>query len=127
MADQYGGLGWEDPTMMNNLGAAYTDSSLYENGIYNDANGVSQNDGTGLPTEAASYSRQLVKRSMNQQLAQRARTPWDSFGGDIVGQQPPGWENTDDDEDLESKALLAKRDAQSKRKQIPPFVQKLSR
>lgn len=29
--------------------------------------------------------------------------------------------------DLEQRALLAKKDAQAKRKQIPPFVQKLSR
>jgi heat shock transcription factor len=33
----------------------------------------------------------------------------------------------DDDEELEQKAAIAKKDAQSKRKQIPPFVQKLSR
>ncbi len=36
-----------------------------------------------------------------------------------------GWINAD--EDLEQKALIAKRDAQAKRKPIPPFVQKLSR
>lgn len=29
--------------------------------------------------------------------------------------------------ELEQRALLAKKDAQAKRKQIPPFVQKLSR
>jgi heat shock transcription factor len=33
----------------------------------------------------------------------------------------------DDDEELEHKAAAAKKDAQAKRKQIPPFVQKLSR
>ena len=33
----------------------------------------------------------------------------------------------EDEEDLETKVALAKRDAQGKRKQIPPFVQKLSR
>jgi heat shock transcription factor len=36
-------------------------------------------------------------------------------------------EETDDVEVLEERALQAKRDAQTKRKQIPPFVQKLSR
>ncbi|KAI4171261.1 MAG: hypothetical protein LQ348_006957 [Seirophora lacunosa] len=36
-----------------------------------------------------------------------------------------GWRNEGDD--LDQKALVAKRDAQAKRKQIPPFVQKLSR
>jgi heat shock transcription factor len=33
----------------------------------------------------------------------------------------------EDEEDLNMKVAMAKRDAQGKRKQIPPFVQKLSR
>lgn len=33
----------------------------------------------------------------------------------------------DDIQELEQKAQVAKRDAQAKRKQIPPFVQKLNR
>jgi heat shock transcription factor, other eukaryote len=36
-------------------------------------------------------------------------------------------EETDDVDVLEERALQAKRDAQANRKQIPPFVQKLSR
>lgn len=36
-------------------------------------------------------------------------------------------EDSDSIERLEEKAAVAKREAQSKRKQIPPFVQKLSR
>jgi heat shock transcription factor len=36
-------------------------------------------------------------------------------------------EENDSIERLEERAAIAKRDAQSKRKQIPPFVQKLSR
>jgi len=36
-------------------------------------------------------------------------------------------EENDNIELLEEKATVAKRDAQAKRKQIPPFVQKLSR
>jgi heat shock transcription factor len=36
-------------------------------------------------------------------------------------------EETDCIEALEEKATVAKREAQAKRKQIPPFVQKLSR
>jgi heat shock transcription factor len=38
-----------------------------------------------------------------------------------------GQNQEEDEEDLETKVALAKRDAQGKRKQIPPFVQKLSR
>ena len=33
----------------------------------------------------------------------------------------------EDEQELDMKVQLAKRDAQGKRKQIPPFVQKLSR
>jgi len=36
-------------------------------------------------------------------------------------------DEVDDIEILEKRALLVKRDALNKRKQIPPFVQKLSR
>jgi len=36
-------------------------------------------------------------------------------------------EENDSIELLEERAAIAKREAQSKRKQIPPFVQKLSR
>lgn len=69
-------------------------------------------------------SGQLVRRNPNQQLAARGRSAWDAFDGN--GHQE--WENNeDDDESLEQKALLAKKDAQAKRKQIPPFVQKLNR
>ena len=38
---------------------------------------------------------------------------------------PQGYPKQDDD--LDQQALRAKRDAEAKRKQIPPFVQKLSR
>jgi len=67
---------------------------------------------------------QLVRRNTNQQLAARGRNLWDPYNNQP---QPATWENTDDDEELEKKAVIAKKDAQSKRKQIPPFVQKLSR
>jgi heat shock transcription factor len=55
--------------------------------------------------------------------------PWGSFGDDSLldPQNSNGMEETDNIELLEEKAIIAKRDAQSKRKQIPPFVQKLSR
>ncbi|KAF7562432.1 hypothetical protein G7046_g1703 [Stylonectria norvegica] len=56
--------------------------------------------------------------------------PWNSFGGEdnaLLQQNPP--ENVpeqDSIELLEEMASKAKREAQTKRKQIPPFVQKLS-
>ena len=66
---------------------------------------------------------QLVRRNPNQQLAPAPRrNQWDEFLG-----PPQQWEAVDDEEELEQKAAVAKKDAQAKRKQIPPFVQKLSR
>jgi heat shock transcription factor len=126
--DQY--LNWDDAAIMNNVASAYPDPSLYDSNMYttNTNGSMPQVSGTNLPTDPATYSGQLVKRNTNQQLAARGRSPWETFNGDSGGgQQAGGWENTDDDEELEQKAMLARKDAQSKRKQIPPFVQKLSR
>jgi heat shock transcription factor len=74
---------------------------------------------------------------MNQSLVSRGprafngstnASAWPGDFGDGTGlelQGGGGWINTD--EQLEQRALIAKREAQAKRKQIPPFVQKLSR
>ncbi|KAL8717730.1 MAG: hypothetical protein Q9225_005056 [Loekoesia sp. 1 TL-2023] len=78
-------------------------------------------------------SNQLTRRPPAQDLAQTQKVPylngnaelWPSFSEN--GMQHPSdapWGNNGDD--LDQKALIAKRDAQAKRKQIPPFVQKLS-
>ncbi|KAF2199313.1 hypothetical protein GQ43DRAFT_376583 [Delitschia confertaspora ATCC 74209] len=132
---------WNDPSASADLANAFAESSLFDgtgfSGNINSPRGHSTHsrvislDGlndvsSANPTPSgASYPGQLVRRNPNQQLAARARTPWDAFNELSPGQQG-GWEHTDDDEDLEQKALLARKDAQAKRKQIPPFVQKLS-
>jgi heat shock transcription factor len=78
----------------------------------------------GLNGSADASAGQLVRRNPNQQLAARARNPWDPY----PSPDPTGvFEAPDDDEELGRKAVVAKKEAQSKRKQIPPFVQKLSR
>ena len=73
----------------------------------------------------------------NQQLVPRAPQPFpggqhtwadyrDASQGD--GQGENGYGNDEDNiDDLERRAQVAKREAQAKRKSIPPFVQKLSR
>ncbi|KAL5423990.1 hypothetical protein PMIN06_008372 [Paraphaeosphaeria minitans] len=76
----------------------------------------------GLNDGADMGAGQLIRRNQNQQLAARGRSPW----GFNEQNQPNAWENTDDDEELERKAAIAKKDASAKRKTIPPFVQKLS-
>lgn len=77
-------------------------------------------------------SNQLVRRNTNQQLAARSagfpQDQWPSFTNAATGPQDRIWENMDEREhDLDQKAALAKKDAQAKRKQIFPFVQKLWR
>jgi heat shock transcription factor len=98
------------------------------------ANNAMSNQQYQQPVQASST--QLARRPVNRQMVPTARAtfdnpndPWGPFGDDSLldPQNANGMEETDNIELLEEKAVLAKRDAQSKRKQIPPFVQKLSR
>lgn len=67
-------------------------------------------------------STDLVRRARNQQLAPQAgQEQWNGYGN------MTGRGDEEDEQELERKVALAKKDAQGKRKQIPPFVQKLSR
>lgn len=86
----------------------------------------------------ATPSTQLARRPLNRQLVSTAPRStydntidsWGQFGDEsMMDQQGVNgpMEESDSIESLEEKAVVAKRDAQSKRKQIPPFVQKLSR
>ena len=133
-ADQYMS-NWNDPTVSGDIKANFGDPSLFD--------GINFTGNAGVATGQSSHNRivsldnldnsleasagQLVRRNPNQQLAARGRGPWDAFNNDANAGQPGQWEAADDDEELEQKAILAKKDAQSKRKSIPPFVQKLSR
>lgn len=88
--------------------------------------------GQGVP---AAPSTALARRGMNslvstapRQIFDTSSDSWNAFGDDFQQQQPQGtMEDHETIEALEERALRAKRDAQQKRKQIPPFVQKLSR
>lgn len=74
-------------------------------------------------------SRALVPTAPRQVFDPSAET-WNSFGDDFQQQQQQPHDNMADNESieaLEERALRAKREAMGKRKQIPPFVQKLSR
>lgn len=85
----------------------------------------------------AAPSNTLTRRPVNQALVPtRPRSnfdssmPWDGLDSNSLvthnqdEHSPSGQDNV---EALEELAQQAKRDAQTKRKQIPPFVQKLSR
>ncbi|KAI9710457.1 MAG: hypothetical protein M1812_007425 [Candelaria pacifica] len=89
-----------------------------------------------LPQATSAISNQLTRRPANQYLVARGRLPSNSNNnnnnnawpnlGDGALQQVDGWENEDDDDEMERRAVTAKRDAEAKHKNIPPFVQKLS-
>lgn len=81
---------------------------------------------------ASAPSTDLVRRAKNQQLATAGG------GNQISGAHQEGWNGTgynnmtgngqeESETELEAKVALAKREASGKRKQIPPFVMKLSR
>ncbi|KAG2411593.1 hypothetical protein HFD88_009149 [Aspergillus terreus] len=80
-----------------------------------------------IPATTATASTQLARRQTPSQVATRGRgyepTPTGfSDHGSSAGEG--GWGESLDE--LYQRALVAKREAQAKRKQIPPFVQKLS-
>lgn len=73
-------------------------------------------------------SNQLTRRPPTSQVVTRPRfenatvQPWIE---ELNSAAEGAW--ADDIEDLEQRAQVAKKEAQAKRKQIPPFVQKLNR
>jgi heat shock transcription factor len=68
-------------------------------------------------------STDLVRRSRNTQLA--PHTGQESWNGGAANNMT-GQNEEEDEETLNMKVAMAKKDAQGKRKSIPPFVQKLS-
>jgi heat shock transcription factor len=83
------------------------------------------NGSTGFGGATGVSNSQLIRRAPNQQLASRNTNNWQDAGGGAGNFS--SFEQMEEEDGLEQKALAAKREAQSKRKQIPPFVQKLSR
>jgi heat shock transcription factor len=96
-----------------------------------------------MPAQAGQFSQAmpatpstaLARRGTNRalvptvprQVFDSSSEPWNNFGEDFQQQQTHAMEDHESIEALEERALRAKREAQNKRKQIPPFVQKLSR
>ncbi|XXG97776.1 Deoxyhypusine synthase [Hypoxylon texense] len=105
--------------------------------VDNTANGANSYGVVPSPTQPqypqGTPSTVIARRGMNNALvaANRAYTPqndsWPSFDENLVPGQTEGpIDEHDNIELLEEKAQRAKREAQAKRKQIPPFVQKLN-
>ncbi|KAJ5466581.1 hypothetical protein N7539_009537 [Penicillium diatomitis] len=125
--DQF--LQWGAESATNTVNHPYIEPSAYGPAAY----AASQDHApSGLAPSAittATNSTQLARRSPQNQLISRNRSyeqspaPFtDSSAG--AGNAESAWEESI--EELYARAAAAKRDATSKRKQIPPFVQKLS-
>ena len=73
----------------------------------------------------APTSQELVRRTRNQQLAPQngQQELWNGYNNNNM----TGQHDDEDEAELERRVAAAKKDAQGKRKQIPPFVQKLRR
>lgn len=116
---------------------AFDPQFAINNGINMGSYGANNVSNPQYQQPVSATNTQLARRPMSRQLVTAPRTaydnvndPWGPFGDDTMldPQTADGMmEESDSIERLEERAVIAKRDAQSKRKQIPPFVQKLSR
>ena len=113
----------------------YTDNAVPYN-MDNNYNGAAISQGGYSATAAPST--ELARRPINRHLVSTVQRSgydntvdnWGQFGEDTlmeVQNTNGALVDSDSIDVLEEKAVVAKRDATSKRKSIPPFVQKLSR
>jgi heat shock transcription factor len=126
------------PDQLLKWNGAAPDAGVYVDAAARNVNPYMMPTGTGQFSQGipAAPSTALARRGLSsralvptapRQVFDPSSESWNSFGDDFQ-QQPQG--NTEDNESieaLEERALRAKREAMGKRKQIPPFVQKLSR
>lgn len=103
-----------------NADQMFGDGLAMDGGDMTTSLGFPQYSGLSNTMPQAAPSTDLVRRARTQPLAPTAmnQEQWNGYGlqsGD------------EDEQELDMKVQMAKRDAQGKRKQIPPFVQKLSR
>lgn len=112
---------------------AYPDASNFNMNSYGGNAALSQ---APYDQSIPAASTQLARRPGNRQLVSTGQRQgydntadsWGQFGEDpSLDPNAAAMEETDSIEALEERATTAKREAQAKRKQIPPFVQKLSR
>lgn len=137
----------QQPTLATNLNTSALQMSADQNLQWHQA-GLANTATTGYPDQSSNFATNMYNGSMQQdtsktasnQVARRGANhhvvsrgtfnpgddSWPLLPDDTLPQgQDPNWLNPTDD--LEHKAQIARRDTQAKRKQIPPFVQKLSR
>jgi heat shock transcription factor len=113
------------------LPTAFKTDEPYFDAAFNDPNVFAAAlNATHSPTfgsgTAPTPTTDLVRRARNHQLAPQ-NNPQEVWDGGNVGGMNGKAKDEEEEEDLNLKVALAKSEAQGKRKQIPPFVQKLSR
>lgn len=113
-----------------NLGQDLSDDQFLQwgNGAAAQAYGSAGTYPSNTDAYSSNASNQLARRPASQAIArapkyENAGSQWPDQNG---AQSAPDDAWSDDIQDLEAKAQVAKKENQSKRKQIPPFVQKLS-
>ncbi|MCJ1432085.1 stress-responsive transcription factor hsf1 [Xylographa pallens] len=116
-------LNWNQGNAMSGMESYPDPSGSFSPNLYNSM----------IPSpNAPDASNQLTRIPLGQQVVARGvyngagNETWNGTADEFP--QPvreEGW-NNNDDEALAQRALVAKREAQAKRKSIPPFVQKLS-
>lgn len=120
------------PISLNSPGPNNTADSPYYSGNLSAGNfptTVPQVSADGDPLTPTITSNQLVRRNANQQLAAREQWSILSNNDDIWGDfgTALGVEHDEQEEELDQRAAATKRQALAERKQIPPFILKLSR
>lgn len=109
---------------------SYPDAATYGQNAYGPgvSGNVSRGDLAILPAAVTNVSNQLIRRNQNQQIATVNRgfntSEWDGSTNTlpVAGVGPHLT-----DAQLDAQALNVRRTAESSRKQIPPFIQKLQR
>jgi heat shock transcription factor len=125
---------WGATNAMGDLNNGFLNDATLDNNAFNV--GLNSAAGFGAAPGAAGVglgvgvgndftNGQLVRRPPAQQVVSKNQNQWQDAEAGAPGFEQP--QQPDDEDDLEQKALAAKKEAQAKRKQIPPFVQKLSR
>ena len=123
-------LQWGQAPIASN-GLDYGDpNALFDPALYNALANQSQASLNSQPS-----ANQIARRPVAQQLVANSLKPygdssetgWMGYNDNGQPEVQPGEEWMNDEEEVERRAQIAKRDAQTKRKQIPPFIQKLKR
>lgn len=122
-----------DPSNFMNGTDGVVDGSSHVGNSYGHIVPAQQQYSQPAPTPSNTIARRQMNNALvptNPRNFDGTVEPWANYGGDDNALLQGNLENLNEQDNievLEERAQKAKREATSKRKQIPPFVQKLSR